>query len=64
MLSLSQNWRSCIAAFALTFSAINASPVPGQTSSVLSVVSAYNGATTITASTQVNSKCLEATFHC
>ncbi|ATZ51931.1 hypothetical protein BCIN_07g04770 [Botrytis cinerea B05.10] len=53
MLSLSQNWRSCIAAFALTFSAINASPVPGQTSSVLSVVSAYNGATTITASTQV-----------
>ncbi|KAF5874293.1 putative ca2+-modulated nonselective cation channel polycystin protein [Botrytis fragariae] len=53
MLSLSQNWRSCIAAFALTFSVINASPVPGQTSSVLSVVSAYNGATTITASTQV-----------
>ncbi|TGO55627.1 hypothetical protein BCON_0089g00230 [Botryotinia convoluta] len=53
MLSLSQNWRSCIAAFALTFSVTNASPVPGQTSSVLSVVSAYNGATTITASTQV-----------
>ncbi|KAF7887247.1 uncharacterized protein EAF02_003894 [Botrytis sinoallii] len=53
MLSLSQNWRSCIAAFALTFLVINASPVPGQTSSVLSVVSAYNGATTITASTQV-----------
>ncbi|KAF7936450.1 uncharacterized protein EAE97_007816 [Botrytis byssoidea] len=53
MLSLSQNWRSCIAAFALAFSVIDASPVPGQTSSVLSVVSAYNGVTTITASAQV-----------
>ncbi|TGO63462.1 hypothetical protein BOTNAR_0100g00220 [Botryotinia narcissicola] len=53
MLSLSQGWRSCIAAFALAFSVIDASPVPSQASSVLSVVSAYNGSTTITASTQV-----------